>query len=47
MIQITPKDAMRIIEIADHIIQQVDLSEIDKETYYKMVAEAYNNQYRL
>ena len=40
--KITPKQAQQIVEIADKIIGLVDLSEIDKETYYKMVADEFN-----
>lgn len=36
---------MRIIEIADKLIQTYDLSEITKEFYYEQVAETYNQIY--
>ena len=43
--KITPKDAMRIVEIADALIQTYDLSELSKEQYYEAVATEYNNLY--
>lgn len=44
MTKITPKQAQQIIEIADKLLSDYDLSEISKEDYYKEVANRFNKQ---
>lgn len=43
--KITPKEAMRIVEIADALIQVFDISEMSNKEYYEAVATEYNNLY--
>ena len=42
MTKITPKQAQQIVEIADKLLSDYDLSEISKEDYYKEVANRFN-----
>ena len=42
MTKITPKEAQQIVEIADKLITDYDLSEISKEQYYAEVARQFN-----
>lgn len=44
MTKITPKQAQQIVEIADKLLSDYDLSEISKEDYYKEVANRFNKQ---
>lgn len=44
MTKITPKQAQIIVEIADKLLSDYDLSEISKEDYYKEVANRFNKQ---
>lgn len=47
MAKITAKDAMRIVEIADKLVMQYDLTEITKEQYYQWVADEFNKSQEL
>lgn len=44
MTKITPKQAQQIVEIADKLLSDYDISEIGSDAYYKEVANRFNQQ---